>query len=111
MALIRRSDYSVSLWRRTVLKPTLFPCIQKDSILATTFSTHGVDPKGAQKDKALALLAENKIAFDPNSAEAKRVKRKIDLHLMPLVFFVYCLQLMVRVIADGSIFMTAVKGD
>jgi hypothetical protein len=45
-------------------------------------------------DKALDLLAENHIDFDPESAEAKRLLRKIDLRIMPMVFTVYLLQLM-----------------
>ncbi|KPI43104.1 putative transporter [Cyphellophora attinorum] len=45
-------------------------------------------------DKALNLLAENHIDFDPDSAEAKRLLRKIDWRIMPMVFTVYLLQLM-----------------
>jgi ACS family allantoate permease-like MFS transporter len=48
------------------------------------------------KDKALDLLAHSHVAFDPNSAEAKRVLRKIDMRIMPMIFAIYLLQLMVR---------------
>jgi ACS family allantoate permease-like MFS transporter len=47
-------------------------------------------------DAALDLLTQHKgeiTAFDPSSPEAKRVLRKIDLHIMIMVFAVYCLQL------------------
>ncbi|VUC32427.1 unnamed protein product [Clonostachys rosea] len=44
-------------------------------------------------DKALALLAENDTEFDPKSAEAQRVLRKIDTRIMPLVLSVYILML------------------
>jgi MFS transporter, ACS family, allantoate permease len=45
-------------------------------------------------DKALDLLAENHIDFDPESDDAKRLLRKIDWRIMPMVFTVYLLQLM-----------------
>lgn len=47
---------------------------------------------GAQ-DKALALLSENDTDFDPNSEEAKRVLRKIDYRIMPILLVVYILML------------------
>ncbi|RFU30475.1 hypothetical protein B7463_g5877, partial [Scytalidium lignicola] len=53
-----------------------------------------VDIDAARKDKALALLATHHVVFDPNSPEARRVLRKIDWRVMPLVFRVYLLQLM-----------------
>ncbi|KAF7560364.1 hypothetical protein G7046_g3780 [Stylonectria norvegica] len=46
------------------------------------------------KDKALDLLENHHVAFDENSAESKRVLRKIDMRMMPMIFGVYCLQLM-----------------
>ncbi|KAH6682740.1 permease of the major facilitator superfamily [Halenospora varia] len=46
------------------------------------------------KNKALDLLANHAIDFDPNSPEAKRVLRKIDKMVMPIIFMVYLLQLM-----------------
>ncbi|CEJ57919.1 Putative Permease of the major facilitator superfamily [Penicillium brasilianum] len=46
------------------------------------------------RDKALNLLANHHIAFDPNSPEAKRVLRKIDMRILPMIFVIYCLQLM-----------------
>lgn len=53
----------------------------------------GVD---ISKDKALQLLSRhNDIPFDPDSAEAKRVLRKIDWRIMPMIFAIYLLQLMV----------------
>ncbi|RDW87916.1 hypothetical protein BP5796_03610 [Coleophoma crateriformis] len=45
-------------------------------------------------NKALDLLATHHVDFDPNSAAAKRVLRKIDMRIMPMVFTVYLLQLM-----------------
>jgi hypothetical protein len=54
-----------------------------------------VDLQAAKKDKALGLLATHHVAFNPNSAEAKRVLRKIDMRIMPMIFTVYLLQLMV----------------
>lgn len=47
----------------------------------------------AQKDKALALLADNSTPFDPKSPEAKAVLRKIDFRIMPLCVVVYILML------------------
>jgi sugar phosphate permease len=54
----------------------------------------GVDIDLAQKDKALALLDGSNVNFDPNSEEAKRVLRKIDMRIMPMVFFTYTIMLM-----------------
>jgi ACS family allantoate permease-like MFS transporter len=54
----------------------------------------GIDQQAASKDKALSLLATHHVNFDPNSTEAKRVLRKIDMRIMPMVFVVYMLQLM-----------------
>ncbi|PMD62759.1 MFS general substrate transporter, partial [Hyaloscypha bicolor E] len=54
----------------------------------------GIDQQAASKDKALGLLATHHVNFDPNSTEAKRVLRKIDMRIMPMVFVVYMLQLM-----------------
>lgn len=54
----------------------------------------GVDAEAAKRDKALGLLATHHVDFDSNSAEAKRVLRKIDMRIMPMVFIVYLLQLM-----------------
>ena len=42
---------------------------------------------------SLDLLTHHRIVFDPTSVEARRVKRKIDLHIMPLIWLVYLLQL------------------
>ena len=47
------------------------------------------------KDKALELLANHHITFDPSSPEAKRLLRKIDMRIMPMIFTLYLLQLMV----------------
>jgi hypothetical protein len=59
----------------------------------TVTNTGNVAHKG-NDDKALELLAAHHIDFDPNSAEAKRVLRKIDMRIMPMCFFVYILMLM-----------------
>lgn len=48
----------------------------------------------ASRDKALNLLANRHAPFDPNSAEAIRVRWKIDMRIMPMIFVIYCLQLM-----------------
>ncbi|OOQ89533.1 vitamin H transporter [Penicillium brasilianum] len=48
----------------------------------------------ASRDKALNLLTTRHISFDPQSPDAKRVRRKIDMRIMPLIFVIYCLQLM-----------------
>ncbi|KIX03823.1 uncharacterized protein Z518_07376 [Rhinocladiella mackenziei CBS 650.93] len=53
-----------------------------------------IDVNAASEDKALALLAAHHVEFDPNSAESKRVLRKIDARIMPMIFVVYLLQLM-----------------
>jgi hypothetical protein len=42
----------------------------------------------------LDLLANRHIVFDPDSPEAKRVRLKIDMRIMPMIFVIYCLQLM-----------------
>lgn len=55
---------------------------------------HGVNAQLASRDKALQLLAQKHVSFDPNSEETKRVRRKIDRHIMPLIFTVYLLQLL-----------------
>lgn len=47
----------------------------------------------ATQDKALALLADNDVEFDPQSPEAKRVLRKIDYRIMPILLAVYILML------------------
>lgn len=47
-----------------------------------------------RRDKVLGILAERDLNFDPNSPEAKRVRWKIDLRIMPMIFAIYCLQLM-----------------
>jgi hypothetical protein len=55
-----------------------------------------LDNDGAINDAALDLLAnhrEDVAQFDSNSPAAQRVLRKIDLHIMTMVFAVYCLQL------------------
>ncbi|KAH7137833.1 permease of the major facilitator superfamily [Dactylonectria macrodidyma] len=54
------------------------------------------NPTGAvgRKHGALDLLASHPITFDPNSTEAKRVLRKIDMRIMPMIFTIYLLQLM-----------------
>lgn len=49
-----------------------------------------------KEDKALQLLAGlDNADFDVNSPEARRVLRKIDRRIMPMVFAIYLLQLMV----------------
>lgn len=52
-----------------------------------------VDTKAAMKDKALNLLTVHNVEFDPNSPEAKRVLRKIDSRIIPMVLVVYILML------------------
>ncbi len=53
----------------------------------------GVD---ASHNKALELLSRHhEITFDPKSPEARRVLRKIDRRIMPMIFAIYLLQLMV----------------
>lgn len=46
-----------------------------------------------KQDKALALLADNDVEFDPTSPEAKAVLGKIDRRIMPILLFVYILML------------------
>ncbi|KAB8214636.1 major facilitator superfamily domain-containing protein [Aspergillus novoparasiticus] len=46
------------------------------------------------QDKATALLMNHTIEFSPSSLEAKRVLRKIDLRIMPLVIIIYTIMLM-----------------
>jgi ACS family allantoate permease-like MFS transporter len=54
----------------------------------------GVDVNSVGHSKAQELLAHHHVDFDPDSAEAKRVLRKIDMRLMPMIFMIYLLQLM-----------------
>lgn len=61
-------------------------------------TAYGEATAGGPKDKALDLLANHAVAFDPNSEVAKRVLRKIDMRIMPMIFTVYLLQLMVGLI-------------
>ncbi|KAJ5580011.1 major facilitator superfamily domain-containing protein [Penicillium hispanicum] len=51
------------------------------------------DLDNARHDKALALLAEHHVSFDPSSPEAKRVLQKIDYRIMPLIIGIYTLML------------------
>lgn len=54
--------------------------------------------KQAYRDKALDLLTHHQTSnIDLNSPEAKRVLRKIDMWMMPMMIGVYWLQLMVSV--------------
>ncbi|PYI00613.1 permease of the major facilitator superfamily [Aspergillus sclerotiicarbonarius CBS 121057] len=46
------------------------------------------------RNKALDLLITHNVAFDPESPAAKRVRWKIDMRIMPMIFVIYCLQLM-----------------
>ncbi|KAJ5635895.1 uncharacterized protein N7484_009208 [Penicillium longicatenatum] len=48
----------------------------------------------AMTEKALDILVKRGMTFDPNSPEAKRVRWKIDKRIMPMIFAIYCLQLM-----------------
>jgi ACS family allantoate permease-like MFS transporter len=59
-----------------------------------TSAAAGVDVKAVGHSKAQELLADHHVDFDPDSAEAKRVLRKIDMRLMPMIFMIYLLQLM-----------------
>ncbi|KAH8782314.1 major facilitator superfamily domain-containing protein [Hyaloscypha sp. PMI_1271] len=63
-------------------------------VLVIPLEKAGIDQQAASKDKALGLLATHHVNFDPSSTEAKRVLRKIDMRIMPMVFVVYMLQLM-----------------
>jgi hypothetical protein len=67
-----------------------------EQIDTTVLAKVGVDVNGARKSKALQLLATHHVNIDVNSPEAKRVLRKIDMRIMPMVFAIYLLQLMVR---------------
>ncbi|RMJ14235.1 hypothetical protein CDV36_006062 [Fusarium kuroshium] len=62
---------------------------EKGTVTKTKFH-----PQAASKDKARELLAAHNIDFNPDSPEAKRVLRKIDMRIMPMCFFVYVLMLM-----------------
>lgn len=56
----------------------------------------GFNRNEAQKSTALKLLAEQEgVEVDLESTEAKRVLRKIDMRIMPLVLGLYTLQLLV----------------
>ncbi|KAK8858804.1 hypothetical protein IAR55_003034 [Kwoniella newhampshirensis] len=77
-----------------------------DSAHAGVLDVH-VDIEAARRDATLNLLsAHHVVSFDPNSPEAKRVLRKIDWHIMTMVFSVYCLQLMDK----NSLSYAAVEG-
>ncbi|GES60113.1 MFS general substrate transporter [Aspergillus terreus] len=54
----------------------------------------GVDLDKARKSKALNFLASHQNDIDLDSPEAKRVLRKIDMQIMPLVLGIYVLQLL-----------------
>ncbi|KAJ9157503.1 MFS general substrate transporter [Pleurostoma richardsiae] len=58
----------------------------------TELAKVGVDTQAAKKDKALGLLSQQH-EFDPDSADAKAVLRKIDVRILPLVIVVYTLML------------------
>ena len=62
-----------------------------------TLASAGVDVKAAHKDKALALLSHNHVDLDPNSPEARRVLRKIDMRILPMIYAVYIFMLIVCV--------------
>lgn len=54
-----------------------------------------IDIKAAQKDKALQLLSQSNVTFDPESPEAKRVLQKIDRRILPMIYIVYLFMLVV----------------
>lgn len=56
----------------------------------------GVKADGAQNSTAIKFLEEQQIEVDLASPAAKRVLRKIDMPIMPLVLGLYTLQLLVR---------------
>ncbi|KAK4689865.1 MFS transporter, ACS family, allantoate permease, partial [Tremellales sp. Uapishka_1] len=80
--------------------------LEKDDSYDGVLEAH-VDAEAAKHDAALNLLATHHVtAFDHNSPEAKKVLRKIDLHILLMVFSVYCLQLMDK----NSLSYAAIEG-
>lgn len=67
---------------------------KKGQVESINLGEDGYHSKQANKDKALGILAGHNIDFDSNSPEAKRVLRKIDMRIMPMIFTLYLLQLM-----------------
>lgn len=64
----------------------------------TVLANAGVDVQQAFRDKALDILTHHSASdVDLNSTEAKKVLRKIDMWLMPMMIVVYWLQLLVSV--------------
>lgn len=63
------------------------------SVVNGTATSIVTKDNGVVQDKALALLAENDVDFDPKSPEARAVLRKIDCRVMPLLLVVYILML------------------
>ncbi|KKK21935.1 hypothetical protein P175DRAFT_0529322 [Aspergillus ochraceoroseus IBT 24754] len=71
--------------------------VERGDVITVAPGTHhdsGVDQKRAAQDKALNLLAEHHVDFDPNSSEAKRVLRKIDMRILPMTIAIYTFMLM-----------------
>jgi hypothetical protein len=50
----------------------------------------------ASDDVGLTVLSGAIISIDPNGPEARRVLRKIDLHLMPLLCVTYLIQVIIK---------------
>jgi hypothetical protein len=63
----------------------------------------GVNLDEARKSKALNFLASHQNDIDLDSPEAKRVLRKIDMRIMPLVLGIYVLQLLVGNPTEGHV--------
>ncbi|KAF3062064.1 hypothetical protein GL218_03970 [Daldinia childiae] len=68
--------------------------LEKASVADGSITEVKVDARAASKDKARQLLLNHNVNFEPNSVEAKRVLRKIDMRIMPMCFCVYLLMLL-----------------
>ncbi|KAH7035965.1 permease of the major facilitator superfamily [Microdochium trichocladiopsis] len=67
---------------------------KRDAVKGDVESVMAGSSETVPKDKALELLANHNVEFHADSPEAKRVLRKIDWRIMPMIFTVYLLQLM-----------------
>ncbi|WVQ85413.1 hypothetical protein IAT38_007578 [Cryptococcus sp. DSM 104549] len=66
---------------------------EKGAIDVDVAEAHILNSVDVKNDKALALLAEEgDVVIDPNGPEARAVKRKIDLHILPLLVITVLLQ-------------------
>lgn len=82
--MARTSDHDIEATTDRDNKPT--------NVNAETIEAIGDDSHGGARDKAGQLLKEAGHSVIVTSADNKRILRKIDLAILPIILTVYCLQ-------------------